>query len=32
MIDTIAQFATTVVNLLQSGINGFVDAVAGLFA
>jgi hypothetical protein len=32
MIDTIATFFTTVVGLLQDGITGFVDAVAGLFA
>jgi len=31
MIDTIATFLSTVVELLQSGITGFVDAVAGLF-
>ena len=31
MIDTIATFLSTVVELLQTGITGFVDAVAGLF-
>jgi hypothetical protein len=28
MIDTIATFLSTVVELLQTGITGFVDAVA----
>jgi hypothetical protein len=31
MIDSIAGFLSTVVELLQTGINGLVDAVAGLF-
>jgi DNA-binding MltR family transcriptional regulator len=31
MIDTISTFFTTVVGLLQDGINGLVNAVAGLF-
>jgi hypothetical protein len=31
MIDTIATFLSTVVELLQSGITGLVDAVADLF-
>ena len=31
MIDTISKFFTTVVGLLQVGITGFVDAIAGLF-
>ncbi len=31
MIDTISEFFTTVVGLLQVDITGFVDAVAGLF-
>ncbi len=31
MIDTISTFLTTVVGLLQDGITGLVDAVAGLF-
>ena len=30
MIDTIAEFLGTVVGLLQDGINGLVDAIAGL--
>lgn len=29
MIDTISEFLSTVVDLLQTGINGLVDAVAG---
>lgn len=29
MIDTISDFFTTVVELLQAGINGLVDAIAG---
>ncbi|MGP5655889.1 hypothetical protein [Candidatus Corynebacterium faecigallinarum] len=29
MIDTISEFLTTVVGLLQDGINGLVDAIAG---
>ncbi len=31
MIDTIADFFSTVVELLQTGINGFVDAIAAVF-
>ena len=31
MIDTISEFFTTVVDLLQTGINGFVDAIAAVF-
>lgn len=31
MIDTISEFFTTVVELLQAGINGFVDAIAAVF-
>ena len=31
MIDIISEFFTTVVGLLQVGISGYVDAVAGLF-
>ena len=31
MIDTISTFLTTVVELLQTGINGFVDAIAAVF-
>jgi hypothetical protein len=31
MIDSISQFATTVVELLQTGITGLVDAIAGVF-
>ncbi len=31
MIDTISNFLSTVVSLLQDGITGFVDAIAGLF-
>jgi DNA-binding MltR family transcriptional regulator len=31
MIDTISNFLTTVVGLLQDGVNGFVNAIAGLF-
>ena len=31
MIATISEFFTTVVGLLQEGINGFVDAVAAVF-
>ena len=29
MIDTISEFLTTVVDLLQTGVNGLVDAIAG---
>lgn len=29
MIDTIAEFFTTIVGLVQDGITGLVDAVAG---
>lgn len=32
MIDSISNFLETVVGLLQTGIKGFVDAVAGIFA
>ena len=31
MIETISSFFSTVVELLQEGINGFVDAVAAVF-
>ena len=31
MIDTISTFLNTVVELLQAGINGFVDAIAAVF-
>jgi DNA-binding MltR family transcriptional regulator len=31
MIDTISTFLTTVVELLQTGITGLVDAIAGVF-
>ncbi len=31
MIDTISTFLSTVVELLQTGINGLVDAIAGVF-
>jgi len=31
VIDTIADFFSTVVELLQTGINGFVEAVAAVF-
>lgn len=31
MIDTISEFLSTVVGLLQDGIVGFVEAIAGLF-
>lgn len=32
MIDIISTFATAIVNLVSTGITGFVDAVAGIFA
>ena len=32
MIDTISTFLSTVVELLQTGITGLVDAIAGVFA
>jgi hypothetical protein len=31
MIDTISTFLSTVVELLQTGITGLVDAIAGVF-
>lgn len=31
MIDSISTFLTSVVELLQTGINGLVDAIAGVF-
>jgi hypothetical protein len=31
MIDSISQFATTVVELLQTGITGLVNAIAQVF-
>ena len=32
MIDIISTFATAIVKLVSTGITGFVDAVAGIFA
>ena len=31
MIETISGFLSTIVELLQTGINGLVDAIAGIF-
>lgn len=31
MIETISEFFSSVVGILQTGINGFVDAVAAVF-
>ena len=31
MIDTISSFLSTIVDLLQTGVKGLVDAIAGIF-